>query len=200
MRQVLCDEGNAGRFCDIYMLIESSDQIEKLRDLKFQNDEGEIERSKSHATSQLIGDKGISKSPRKMTGGAATRSKPCQLRLSEIADLLTGYGRIVEYAWVQAPVSSANAEYARPLDKFLPALEKCLLRVEEGKFRYGHLDSYGRVYSVEDGAGTCAVGFFTNGSLDGKGEVFDTEGNVSAGIWTNGELTKEMDINNYQTR
>lgn len=75
---------------------------------------------------------------------------------------MCGYGRIIEYTYT---VNTEN--FAEPLSEFIPTEEKNLLSVKEGKFKYGKLDSYGRVQSIEgwgnDNSAVVKVGYFTAG-------------------------------------
>lgn len=70
----------------------------------------------------------------------------------------------------------------------------------------GELDGYGRIFDVptpdedKEQKATVTVGFFTEGKLDGKGEVYDIEGNVSPGIWKDHNIRKVVGIHNYLTR
>lgn len=63
--------------------------------------------------------------------------------MSQIAKLLNGFGRIVDYEAAESYEQPSN-------DQFLTAVERRLLRVTEGKFFEGRLEGYGRIFSIED--------------------------------------------------
>lgn len=113
---------------------------------------------------------------------------------------MNGYGRIVEYQCIDQ-----ENEIASPQAQFMRPEVRSLVNIQEGKFRNGMLDSYGRVYSCDDDEQgrpdpTCSVGYFTAGELDGKGEVFDVDGGSDQGIWMAGTLDKRIEIHNFESR
>lgn len=105
--------------------------------------------------------------------------------MTDIADAMNGYGRVIEYR-------AYSSDFAP---------DSCKIeRVKEGKFKYGKMDGYARKFTGLKG-GNCFVGFFKDGKPDGKLEVLDKDGYViKQGIYNDSECIKEIEINNYTTR
>ena len=116
------------------------------------------------------------------TEAPVARQPTKRVQFFDIATLINGFGRIVEY---------------RKEDQGTPEL----LRVLEGKFKDGRLDQYGRVYLLGDGEHTLSVGQYTCGLLDGKGEIFKVDGTLGVnGIFEQGLLKKATEIQTYERR
>jgi len=107
------------------------------------------------------------------------------LKFADIKHWLNGYGRIIYY--------QCNDQEFRS--------ERCnLLRVFEGRFKQGEPDGYNRVFNAPEPA-FCELGYWKENSPNGKYQRFDHHGNcLEQGIRDGSELTKEIEINSYQTR
>ena len=143
-------------FSDIFILVESIENLEKMQQIKVISD--------------------MSPSDRK-------QQQP--IFMNDIADAMSGYGRVIEYR-------AYSSDFAQ---------DSCKIeRVKEGKFKKGKMDGYARKFTGLKG-GNCFVGFFKDGKPDGKLEVLDKDGYViKQGIYNDSECIKEIEINNYTTR
>ena len=105
--------------------------------------------------------------------------------MEDLADAMTGYGRVIEYR-------AYSTDFAP---------DSCKIeRVKEGKFKNGKMEGYARKFTGLKG-GNCFVGFFKEGKPDGKLEVLDKDGYIiKQGIYNDSECVKEIEINNYTTR
>lgn len=162
---------------DVYILVESADDIKKVQNLKLISDEAEIA-----ATSQPLEQKDKKTTASTKDVPVIARQQPNKrVQFYDVAQLINGFGRIVEY----------NKE-----NQGVPQL----VRVLEGKFKDGQLDQYGRVYTL-GGEDTLSVGQYTCGLLDGKGEIFKVDGTLAmSGIFEQGLLKKSIEIQTYERR
>lgn len=143
-------------FSDIFILVESIENLDKMQQIKVISD---------------------------MSPSDRRNQKP--ILMEDLADAMTGYGRVIEYR-------AYSSDFAP---------DSCKIeRVKEGKFKNGKMEGYARKFTGLKG-GNCFVGFFKEGKPDGKLEVLDHDGYVvKQGIYNDSECIKEIEINNYTTR
>lgn len=150
------DSEAGAMFSDIFILVESIENLDKMQQIKVISDMSPADRK---------------------------NQKP--IFLNDIADAMTGYGRVIEYRAYSTDFASDSCK---------------IERVKEGRFKKGKMDGYARKFTGLKG-GNCFVGFFKDGKPDGKLEVLDKDGQViKQGIYNDSECIKEIEINNYTTR
>lgn len=143
-------------FSDIFILVESIENLQKMQQIKVISDMSPADRKKQ---------------------------KP--IMLEDLADAMSGYGRVIEYRAYSSDFSPDSCK---------------IERVKEGKFKNGKMEGYARKFTGLKG-GNCFVGFFKEGKPDGKLEVLDKDGYIiKQGIYNDSECIKEIEINNYTTR
>jgi len=104
------------------------------------------------------------------------------IKYSDVEKSINGYGRVINYS---AKTKDITPEIS------------CIIDVQEGKFRNGLLDGYGRRFIGE--ANTAEVGFFKEGEANGKYQMFTMADSkcIKEGIYEGEECIKEIPIANY---
>lgn len=168
------NDEEANLYIDIYMLIQSIDDIQELKKLKITREQAEPVRFDKNKK-EIVAPKPVAK---RVTARE-------QIYFDDIGQALTGYGRIIYYR--------SNGDINNPMDNSIEF-------VHEGKFRQGEMDGYCRSFDAID-EGHVEVGFFKDGRSLGKYQEFKINGElISQGIKDGDDVIKQVEIADFMTR